>query len=113
VQCYRIELLVLNVTVQRRNFVTYPFAHLIEVKPQMLIYHRACKLVIAIALTGTTLSLFATKATAQIFSDAGFLNVGDIVEHTFQGNVGKEVTISVESTDLVSIASSTVNIHIY
>ncbi|NJL21228.1 MAG: hypothetical protein HC895_11045 [Leptolyngbyaceae cyanobacterium SM1_3_5] len=75
------------------------FMHLLGVKRQMLNYHRIRNLAIAIALTGTTLSSFATKAAAQLFSDAGFLDVGDTVEHTFQGTADQQVTISVESGD--------------
>jgi hypothetical protein len=85
-----------------QSFVADCTTHLIEVKRKMLHYHRTGKLAIAIALTETTFSLFATKATAQIFSDAGFLDIGDTVDHTFQGTAGEEVTISVESADFDS-----------
>lgn len=61
--------------------------------------HQICRLAIAIALSGTVLSLLAGKATAQIFNDAGFLDVGETVDHTFQGRTNQEVTISVESAD--------------
>ncbi|MBD2088359.1 PPC domain-containing protein [Microcoleus sp. FACHB-1515] len=65
----------------------------------MLNYHSVRKLAIAIALTGTTFALLVPKAIAQVFSDAGFLDVGETVDHTFQGTAGQEVTISVESGD--------------
>lgn len=61
--------------------------------------HFLSKLVIAIALSGTAFTLFASKAAAQIFSESGFLDVGDTVDHTFQGTTGQRVTISVESED--------------
>jgi hypothetical protein len=82
-----------------QSFVADCTTHLIEVKRKMLHYHRTGKLAIAIALTETTFSLFATKATAQIFSDAGSLDVEDTVDHTFQRIAGEELTISVESAD--------------
>lgn len=61
--------------------------------------HFLSKLVIAIALSGTAFTLFASKAAAQIFSESGFLDAGDTVDHTFQGTTGQRVTISVESED--------------
>jgi hypothetical protein len=75
------------------------FIHLLRVKAIMLNHHSIRKLTTVIALTGTTFALLAPKAIAQLFNDAGFLDVGDTVEHTFQGTANQEVTISVESTD--------------
>jgi hypothetical protein len=61
--------------------------------------HLFNRFAVAIALSGAALTLLPSQASAQIMSDAGFLDIGDTVDHTFQGTAGQDVTISVYSED--------------